>query len=297
MLSSRSTLLLLIAGVIGNHRTAAQALRSGILIAPFEDASSTSRGSAGDLIRFRDSPGSSTDFEIEFEGKIYQDVWSVRLIPFDSSFAPHYVYDALISDETLYRGREEDVRDRASLASGARRLFGYHPYRDHFAGLECHAVHRLESHETDGKTNWPKSLACLEAYLRDFPAGQYRDELDWLGVQLKHAVYEFEGNPAPAVQQVRAFTSYLEQHPRHRLRAEIELTVARLCYVIYEILTVEPPDSGGFTAADKSAYRARAEAIYARLSASTDPAVASRAVVQLYNLRDGRRIYANPNAW
>jgi hypothetical protein len=49
--------------------------------------------------------------------------------------------------------------------------------------------------------------------------------------------------------------------------------------------------------AEASRYRARADSIYARLATTADPALAAKAVIAQFNLRTGRRIYANPNAW
>jgi len=270
-------------------------MHRGILIARLQVTRDSLRGTAGDVIGFRQSDG-DTRMDVELGGQVYRDVWDLRLIPFDSSFAPHYVYSVLTASEELFRGGAPDVQDRADLASRARALFAYHPYREHFAGLACRFIHRWELMESDGKTGWDRSRACTGAYLRDFPAGRYRDELEWLEVQLRHAVYEYEGNAAPAIEQVRAYSDYLDQHPRHGQRAEIEFAIARLCYLVYEMTDGEPQDSAA-TAVDAKSYRARAESIYTRLSTSDDPGIASRAVVQLFNLRTGRRIYGGSNAW
>lgn len=274
-------------------------LRRGLLIVPFAEHSGQTHGTAGDTVRFRDTPGNGAGYDIVFEGTTYRDVWSARVIPFDSTFAPPYVYQALTSSGTMYRDDPmQDARDRAALAVRATQLFAYHPYRDHFAALACRAVHRLEELETDGKTSWPKSRGCVADYLREFPAGVYRDELEWLGVQLAHASYEYEGNPDPAIAEERAFSSYLLHHPRHTQRTEIEFTIARLCYLIQEMMTVEPSDSNAAAmTTTRDAYRAQADSIYSQLARSSDPAVASRAAVQRFNLRAGRRIYAGPNAW
>lgn len=283
----------------GRASASDDSLRLGLLIVPFEDRERHMHGTAGDTVQFRDTPGNGAGYDIVFDGTTYRDVWSARVIPFDSTFAPSYVYQALTSAGTMYRDDPtQDARDRAALATRATQLFAYHPYRDHFAVLACRGVYRLEGFETDGKTSWPKSRGCVADYLRTFPAGAYRDEMEWLGVQLEHASYEYEGDPSPAIAEERAFSSYLQRHPRHAQRTEIEFTIARLCYVIQEMMTEEPPDSAAANMmATRDAYRAQADSIYSQLARSSDPAVASRAAVQLFNLRAGRRIYVGPNPW
>lgn len=268
-------------------------LLPGLLIAPFEDRSKVAHGTAGDLIRFRETRG-GVGYDIATEDTLYRDVWTARLVPFDSAVTPQFLYAALTSEGPLYREGENDIRDRAALATRARQLFPNHPYREAFAALECRAVHRLEAVETDGKTSWPKSRACITAYLRDFPSGGARDELEWLGVQLEHAVYEYEGDPTPAMAEVRAYTGYRDTHPRHTQRTEIEFAIARLCYMIQEMLADGPTPAA---LADRDIYRAQADEIYTRLAASNDPGVASRAAVMLYNLRHGRHVYIGPNEW
>jgi hypothetical protein len=37
--------------------------------------------------------------------------------------------------------------------------------------------------------------------------------------------------------------------------------------------------------------------MYGRLAATADPALAAKAMIARFNLRNDRRIYANPNAW
>jgi hypothetical protein len=49
--------------------------------------------------------------------------------------------------------------------------------------------------------------------------------------------------------------------------------------------------------AEASQYRARADSIYTRLAITAEPTLAAKAVIAQFNLRNGRRIYANPNAW
>lgn len=270
----------------------------GILIVPFEDSASKQHGRSGDLVRFRDTPGSSTSWDIEFEGVLYRDVWDGRLIPFDSSFAPMYVFSVLNSEKPMYRDTvPEKIYGRADLAARARQLFAYHPYRDHFAAFECHAIRRKEAHETEGKTAWPLTVACSDAYLREFPKGLHRDELEWLGLEMRHASYEYGGDPEAAISEARAFEEYIKRRPTHSLKDKIELRIATLWWLAYEmILTADDPPSES-QRAEANQYRARADSIYARLSARPDPALAAEAVVARFNLRHGRRIYANPNAW
>jgi len=118
-----------------------------------------------------------------------------------------------------------------------------------------------------------------------------------LGVRLEHWTYEFEGDPEPALRQAHAFESYLEQRPKHERRSEIELRIAYLYYLAQEFISEKDEGAEAFPAADAGTYRARAEAIYARLSNATDPAVAAEARIQLFNLREGRRISVNANKW
>jgi hypothetical protein len=272
----------------------------GILIVPFADSASQKHGRAGDLVRFRfrDTPRSSTSWDIEFEGVLYRDVWDGRLIPFDSSFAPMYVFSVLNSQEEMYTDSvRERIYDRADLATRARQLFAYHPYRDHFAAFECHAVMRKEEHETEGKQGWPLTVACIEAYLRELPNGLHRDELEWLGVRMRHATYEYEGAAEGPIGQAQVFEAYLKGRPTHAMRDAIELHVATLWSLAYEMIMTadDPPSSSRKAEADR--YRARADSMYARLSARPDPDLAAKAVVARFNLRNGRRIYADPNAW
>jgi hypothetical protein len=270
----------------------------GILIVPFEDSSGVTHGRSGDLVRYSDSPRSSTGWDIEFEGVLYPQVWDGRLIPFDSSFAPVYVWSVLNNDKAIYRGTEREMTyDRADLAERARSLFAYHPYRDHFAAFHCGAVMRKEGQETEGKGGWPNTVACTDAYLRDFPKGMHRDELEWLGVQMRNATYEYEGDPGGPIGEARTFEAYLASRPRHAMRDEIELRLARLWSLAYEMIMIadEPPSASKKTEAGR--YRARADSLYTRLAARPDPAVSSKAFIARFNLRNGRRIYANPNAW
>lgn len=291
--------LILAAGfVLGVAGGELQGQQVGILIVPFEDSASRSHGRAGDLVRFRDTPGSSTSWDIEFEGVWYRHVWNGLLIPFDSSFAPIYVWSVLNSGGPSYHGNErEKIYDRADLATRARRLFAYHPYRDHFAAFECQAIKSKEAHETEGKRGWPLTVACTDAYLREFPKGLHRDELEWLGLQMRHASYEFAGAAEGPIGEAQAFEEYLKRRPAHTMRDVIELRIATLWSLAYEmIMTADEPPSSSLQA-EAQRYRARADSIYARLSARPDPALAAKAVIARFNLRNGRRIYANPNAW
>ena len=279
-------------------RDIAHGQQVGILIVPFEDSASTLRGRAGDLVRFTDTPNSSTRYDIEFEGVLYRNVWNTRLIPFDSSFAPVYVYSVLQSSEPLYSNSErERIYDRADLAARARELFAYHPYRDHFAAFDCHAIKRKEEHETEGKRGWPRTIACVEAYLRDFPRGFHRAEFDWWAVQLRQASYEYEGDPAEPIEKARVFEKYLRDRPGHPLRREIEFRLATLWSLACEMIETADESPSDAQKAEASRYRARADSMYARLATNADPALAAKAVIARFNLRNGRRIYANPNAW
>jgi hypothetical protein len=61
-------------GLLGGIRQQAHGQQVGILIVPFEDSSSKPHGRAGDLVRFKDTPGSSVSHDIEFEGVLYAHV-------------------------------------------------------------------------------------------------------------------------------------------------------------------------------------------------------------------------------
>lgn len=288
----------LLVGLLGGVREIAHGQQLGILIVPFEDSTSTMHGRAGDLVRFSDTPGSSASYDIEFEGVLYRDVWAARLIPFDSSFAPVYVYSVLSSPEPLFSDSpRERIHDRADLAARARQLFAYHPYRDHFAAFDCRAINRKEAHETEGKGGWPKTIACVDAYLRTFPRGFHRAEFDWWAVQLGQSSYEYEGDPAGPIEEARVFEKYLRDRPGHPLRREIEFRLATLWSLAYEMIETadEPPSSAKKVEAGH--YRARADSMYARLATNAEPALAAKAVIARFNLRNERRIYANPNAW
>jgi hypothetical protein len=211
---------------------------------------------------------------------------------------PMYVFLVLSRDEPIFRGTErERIYDRADLAARARQLFAYHPYRDHFAAFECQAVMRKEDHETEGKMGSPLAVACTDAYLREFPNGLHRDELEWLGLQMRHASYEYEGVPEGPIGEAQAFEEYLRRRPAHTMRDAIDLRIAALWSLAYEMIMAADGPPSSSRKAEASRYRARADSMYARLSAKPDPALAAQAVIAGYNLRKGRRIYANPNAW
>jgi hypothetical protein len=288
----------LLAGLVGGVPGIAHGQQAGILIVPFEDSTSTVHGRAGDLVRFSDTPGSSTSYDIEFEGVLYRNVWSARLIPFDSSFAPVYVYSVLNSADHLFRNTErERVYDRADLAARARQMFAYHPHRDHFAAFDCRSINQKEEHETEGKAGWPKTIACVEAYLREFPRGFHRAEFDWWAVRLRNSSYEYEGDPAGPMKEARVFETYLRSRPGHPLRREIEFRLATLWSLAYEMIETADDPPSETQKAEATGYRARADSMYARLATTADPALAAKAVIAQFNLRNGRRIYANPNAW
>jgi hypothetical protein len=272
-------------------------LQPGLLIVPFEDAQDSLRGQSGDLIRFQPADSTQTAFDIELGGKLYRDVWSVQLVPLDTTLVPYYLYRVLSSGGPKFRETPAEASYAPRLAARARELFPQHPYADHFAAFGCRAVYREELMLTEGKAGLPRSLVCVRQYLQDFPRGKHRDELEWLGVRLEHWTYEFEGSPEPALAQARAFEAYLAKRPHHAERNAIQLQVAKLYSIAHECIREGTEGAEGFSGAQATAYRARAESIYSGLVQNPDPSVASEARVRLHNLRSGRRIYLNPNAW
>ncbi len=276
---------------------APDSLKPGLLIVPFEDAGDSLRGQSGDLIRFQSADSTETAFDIELAGKLYRDVWSVELVPLDSTLVPYYLYRVLSSGGPKFRETPAELSYAPRLAARARELFPQHPYADHFAALECRAVYREELMITEGKVGLPRSLVCVRQYLQEFPRGKHRDELEWLRVRLEHWTYEFGGSPEPPLAQARAFEAYLAKRPQHAERTAIQLRVAELYSIAHECIRERSEGAEGFSDVQAAAYRAKAESIYSGLVQNPDPGVSSEARVRLHNLRSGRRIYLNPNAW
>ena len=273
----------------------AQRWEPGLLLTPFADSTGKYFGQAGDTIRYRDPPGRPVGFDIDFNGRVFSRVFLVRLASLGAAFTPHYIYYLLDEPEQLLADEPKDqLGRRVELAAAAQRLFPNHPYRQYFAAFACHALHDQEADETGGKTGWTKTRACLDGYLRDFPRGRDRDELEWLKETLSNSTYEYEGDPEAPVAEATAFRAYLQTHPRTRVRPEIELEIARRYSIAYEILREEPPPQG-LTMKEGERFRIFADSLYSSLTRSPDLRVANRAEVALFNLRSGRRIYIDPN--
>jgi hypothetical protein len=274
--------------------------RPGVLLSPFKDEKGGRHGSAGEVVQFVELDADRSDFTIEYNDSLFAEVSFAWLVPLDSVFTPAYLYALLAKSDPIHsRDPAEEDAYRLQLAERAGRLFASHAYAECFAVFGCRATYALESGETEGKTSWPKSLACLDRYLAQFPQGRQHDELEWLYVQLKNAVYEFEGCASGAIEQARAFNAYLESNPSQTFRPEIELRVARLYCQIYEMLTAPDDADGrrGSSGKDARFYSQKACELYETLILSPDPGVAARAEVGLYNLVHGRRIYRDPTDW
>src|SRR5829696_5144994 len=82
----------------------------------------------------------------------------------------------------------------------------------------------------------------------------------------------------------REFEAYPARGPAHSMRDAIELRIAALWLLAYEmIMTADEPPSGAKKAETRH-YRARADSMYARLSARPDPVLSSQAAIALFNL-------------
>ena len=114
---------------------------------------------------------------------------------------------------------------------------------------------------------------------------------------MRHASYEYEGAAEGPIGEAREFEAYLKRRPAHSMRDAIELQVATLWSLAYEMIMTADEAPSSSQKAEAGRYRARADSMYARLSARPDPALAAQAAVARFNLRHDRRIYANPNAW
>lgn len=295
-MSCRTMHLLAVWAMVCVRPLGAQGWQSGILLTPFPDSTRTYHGQAGDSIRYRDA-NSRGGFDIELDGHTFRQVWHVRLTPPGESFAPFYIYHLLESpDELLADEPGERSRRQLHLAVVAQRLFPRHKYREHFAAFACRAQRDVTTNEEWGKAGYKSAVACIDAYLRDFPHGRDHDAMEWLRWELAHSVYEFEGDVELVLGEAAAFRTFLRSHPRSRVRTDIEFAIAELYAIASEILRLEPPDTG-LTKADAPAYQARADKMYAALAQSPLPSVASRARIARFNLRSGRRIYTDPNAY
>lgn len=296
-MTARSFPLLVLGLLVLGRGASAQRWEPGLLLTPFSDSTGKSRGQAGDTISYRDTPRSRMGFDIQFNGETFTRVWQVRLAPRGSPFLPYFIYDLLDEPEGLYtENPKEELRRRVQLASSASELFQNHPYHEHFAVFACRAVLDQEAYGKDGKSRWGETLACLTKYLRDFPTGKYRDEMEWLKEKYQHYVYEFAGGSEVALGQASAFQAYLRSHPRTRVRAEIESSIAYLYRIAYELRREEALEQG-LSKPDTAQYRILADSLYSRVARSQETRIAARAQVALMNLRSGRRVYIDPNGF
>lgn len=269
-----------------------------MLLTPFPDSSGRYLGQAGDTIHYRDATDRKLGFDIEFRGQTIRRVWEVRLAPRSEWFTPSYIYHLLESpDELLADDPGESITRRVQLAVAAQRLFPHHKYSEDYTAFECRALQAKEDYEGDGKSGYGKVVSCLDQYLHDFPQGSDHDELEWLRCRLANSVYEFEGDVQGVLGQANAFRVFLKLHPRTHVRTDVEFAIARLYTIASEILRLEPPDSGYVTKKDAPRYQALADKMYAALTLNPRPSVATRATVALFNLREGRRIYMDPNEY
>jgi hypothetical protein len=295
----RTMHLLAVCAAMCVHPLCAQDWQAGILLTPFPDSTGKRHGQAGDSIRYRDANSRGGGFDIELGGGMFRAVWDVRLTPTTESFAPFYVYHLLASADLSTSEPGERSRRQLALAVVAQRLFPKHPYREHFAAFACRAQKDVTTNEEWGKLGYSSAVACIDAYLRDFPLGTDRDAMEWLRAELLHSAYEWEGDVGMVLDEAAAFSAFLLAHPRSRVRTDIEFTIAERYAIASEILRLAPPDSSltKLTKSDAPKYQAQADSMYAALALSALPGVASRARIALFNLRSGRRSYISPNAY
>jgi hypothetical protein len=293
----RATLVLAFCSVLAYPACAQDKWVAGVLLTPFPDSNSHYIGGAGDTIHYRDAANGKSGFDIQFMGRTVRNVWEVRLAPRFDWFLAAYIYHLLETpDELLSDDPGELLSRRLQLAIAAQRLLPYHKYREDFVAFECRALQAKED-ENDGKGGYGAAVSCLDRYLHDFPHGRAHDELEWLRCQLASSVYEFEGDVGLVLGQANAFRLFLRLHPRTHVRSDVEFAVARLYTIAAEILRLEPPESGSLTKNDAPKYRALAERMYRALVLHHLPSVSAHAQVALFNLLEGRRIYANPNEY
>lgn len=270
--------------LLGPANIAAQVL--GVVVDPFH-TDSLIYGETGQLVTY-------VERGLRLELRLPQDTVEVRrsegdIVPFDSVFTPAYILAAFRACEpycrsSFSRGRTQmgTKQERLHLIQRTLELFPDHPDVADFRAIECTMLVPLDS-----KLRGTDAIECADRFVADYAAHLRADELAWLAVRLRNAVYEFEGDTDAMRRQAEAFAAYAETHPRSRMADEARMRVARLYYMIQEV-SGEPVESE---------YRQLAEELYDSLARSSNESIRLRAIIQRFNLMHGRRIYISPNAW
>lgn len=272
----------------------AQIAQRGILIFPLEKVGKRV-GSPGQMIAFSFSDSTKDLATLWIDGKLFSNEHASGIIPFDSVFAPARVLLYLTSHENPIWSHDivEEAKCRYLLVKSACELFSFHHAYEELFALYCKYTAEYEHVSSDGKGQPSLAMAAATEYLRKFPGGRHRDEIEWQLLQLQHEVYEYEGFAETPRSQLIAYESFLSQHDISSVRNRVMLEMAYLCRVIYECLQADLeknlPD--GFVASDIQKYRSKAIDIYRRLASSSDPQLQRLAIVAIYNIEHNRTVY------
>lgn len=252
----------------------------GLIIRPFVTPEAT-YGEAGQVVQFVDRdlyvdlvlPTGSTVEVTRVDGEV---------IPLDSAFTPAYVLALLRSCKfPCGGGTPGEQRNQLALVRKILELYPNHRDAVEFRALECDLMQPW-----DGKDSPTPAIECAERFIRDYPDDARVDEYVWRIARVRNMVYEFEGQVDLMRAQADGFEAFVRDHPDNRFADEARWRVARLYYMMQEVSRGEARDR----------YRARALELYDSLAESELEWVRLTAVMERFNLEQGRNIYVNPNA-
>jgi len=277
---------------------AAVSQQRGVLLHPIGNDRANLIGEPGQEVLFWPTGTGGFSYQVQVGDTVVASNCCTRFVPYDDNFTPARILVSIAASRSS--GQDFDFRRRVILARRAVELFPFSPFREVLEATACRELYSAEGWETDGKTTYTTTRSCIEEFFEIYPASQYRDELEWILLRIDNIPYEYEGAVEEMIADAVVFADYVADNPHSRVRQEIEMRIGRL---YHSALDVSAPDAGvSFMEVIEDSsmgdgLRARAASHYEWVLVNGDVEWRARASVALYNLRNGRRIYANPNSW
>lgn len=254
----------------------------GILRCPVSSGK-TQYGKTGDVVTYR--AGTKTKhpgfLDVRFEGTWLEDVSGYCVLPLDPEIVPPRVFLSLSQQMPPGSNHEALIL----LAKAALRHFPAHPLSEDILAR----LAQLSADEPDQKSTPQDAVALANEYLRKYPAGKYRDRLEWLLCRWSNLWYEYEGVATGPASEAKAYEAFLKAHPNSTVVEDVKMRLAEVSRIASECIFHGSREA--FTDQDARRFEARAGELYQSLAASANPVTRESARLTLANMKRGRSVY------
>lgn len=244
---------------------------------------------AGEVVTF--SEPEPWELLVHIDGKTAS-VMGGCVVPLDENFTPARAY-LWMKQHPPARARAgtETHLERYQLCVALSERFPAHPLREELMALACDFHQTYERLSTMGKTNWKRTIAVQDRFLREYPRGANSDRIHFARFELRHSCYEYEGSIRLILEHIELYQEYLVAHPDSDVVDQVRSVLARLYRMAFECF----PEG---RVKEREWVRGKALKLYDDLLSSDDLEIRESARVAIFNLGEGRRTYhSSPRDW